>query len=75
MKPFAEIGEFDGVLDEDGVMLRTTDERSVPPQYEFVIFHWAPGLYFTHRNIAKLGRIVGGDTAPCLGPVAWDMRC
>ena len=70
MEPFAKIREFDRVLDEDGVMLRTTDERSVPPQYKVVIFHRAPGLYFTHRYVTILSRIVSGDAAPCLGPVA-----
>ena len=67
VEPLTKIGEFDGVLDEDGVMLRTTDERFVPPQYKIVIFHWAPALYFTQRNIAILGRVIGGDAAPCLG--------
>ena len=70
VEPLAKIREFDGVLDEDCVMLRTTDERSVSPKYEMVIFHWTPALYFTHRDIAILGRVVGGDAAPYLGPVA-----
>ena len=32
VKLFTKIGEFDGVLDEDGVVLRTSDERLVSSQ-------------------------------------------
>ena len=66
METFAKIGEFDGVLDEDGVMLRTSDERLVSSQEKRVIFHRAPGLYFKDRDLAILVRLVGGNTAPCL---------
>ena len=69
VEPFTKVGESDRVLDEYCVILRASDERSVFSQYQSVIFHWTPGLYFTHTYVAILGRLVCRNTAASLGSV------
>ena len=66
VEPLPEVGEPDGVLDEDGVLLRACYEWSLPPQDKVVVFNRAPGLNLTHRDCSILVWLVRGNTETCL---------
>ena len=69
MELVPKVGELDGVLDEDRVVLRAGDERPLLAKDQLVVLHRAPRMDLADCHVPILVRLVRENASSGLGAV------